>query len=269
MWKIALLVVAALLVGGLAVAHLLYRQAASEAEAALEAVAARAKPSMGRFEMGMVAGLPEVAQRYFAHAIQPGTPLLTTVKLRMQGTFLLGNRDAYQSYDLEAVQVLAPPAEFVWVPTMRSGVLTINGSDGMVQGEGWTRFWVLGLVPVVNQGASADLNRSAMTRAAMEAVWAPASLLPANGATWEQIGPNTARVTVPNGAQPIDITLGPSGEVMEMVSMRWSNENPDKTFRLQPFGGTVEAEAAFGGFTIPSRLKIGNHFGTDEYLPFF
>src|SRR5690606_17272884 len=114
-----------------------------------------------------------------------------------------------------------------------------------------------------------DLNRSAMTRAAMEAVWAPASLLPANGATWEQIGPNTARVTVPNGAQPIDITLGPSGEVIEMVSMRWSNENPDKSFRLQPFGGTIEAEAAFGGFTIPSRLKIGNHFGTDEYLPFF
>jgi hypothetical protein len=51
--------------------------------------------------------------------------------------------------------------------------------------------------------------------------------------------------------------------------MRWSDANPEKKFRLQPFGGTIEAEAGFGGFTIPSDIKVGNHYGTDTYFPFF
>jgi len=57
--------------------------------------------------------------------------------------------------------------------------------------------------------------------------------------------------------------------VLEVVTMRWSDANPDKTFRLQPFGGNMEAETSFLGFTIPSLIKVGNHFGTDDYLPLF
>lgn len=51
--------------------------------------------------------------------------------------------------------------------------------------------------------------------------------------------------------------------------MQWSAENPHSQFRLQPFGGTVEAEARYGGFTIPRSVKMGNRYGTREYMPFF
>lgn len=217
----------------------------------------------------MVSGLPEIAQRYFAHAIAPGTPLRTTVRLEMDGTFLLGDTAKFQTYAMTARQILAPPAEFVWIPEMQSGVMHISGSDALVRAEGWTRFWINGLVPVVNLRTSSDLNRSALARSAMEAVWAPASLLPGNGVTWQQTGPNTARLIFATGIEPVEMTLGPDGRVLEVVTMRWSDANPDRTFRLQPFGGTMEAEAMFGGFTIPSLIKIGNHFGTDDYLPFF
>ena len=53
------------------------------------------------------------------------------------------------------------------------------------------------------------------------------------------------------------------------TTMRWSDANPQKTFRLQSFGGTMEAEGTFEGFTIPTRIEVGNHFGTAQYLPFF
>lgn len=153
--------------------------------------------------------------------------------------------------------------------TFLLGVMTISGSDAIVQGAGWTRFWINGLIPVVNLQNSPDLNRSALSRAAMEAMWAPASLLPANGVTWEQIGPDTARLTFSTGIEPVNMTLGAEGRVLEVVTMRWSGDNADKTFRLQPFGGTMESEQTFEGFTIPTVVKVGSLYGTADYLAFF
>lgn len=269
MWKFVLVAVAVLVIGTIGILYWSYRQAQSEAEGAMAAIAGRAQSEGGTFDPATIAELPEVARRYFTHAIAPGARLSTTVELQMRGTFLLGDAENFQTYTMSARQVLAPPTEFVWLPSMQSGILNISGSDGLFQGSGWTRFWINWLVPVVNEGGSDDHTRSALTRAAIEAIWAPASLLPSNGVTWEQIGPNTARVTFPTAIEPIEMTLGPDGQVTEVTTMRWSNVNPESTFRLQPFGGTIEEEATFQGFTIPSVIRVGNHFGKKDYLPFF
>lgn len=269
MWKTLLVAGGLLAAGAMALAAWSYWQAGNDAEAAMRALAGRAKPAAGVFEPALVAGLPEIARRYFTHAIAAGTRLDTTVQLDMEGTFLLGDTSGFQTYAMTARQILAPPSEFVWIARMEAGLLHISGSDALVQGAGWTRFWINGLVPVVNVPASPDLNRSALTRSAMEAIWAPASLLPANGVIWEQTGSDTARLYFTTGIEPVDMTLGPDGRVLEVVAMRWSDANPDKQFRLQTFGGTMEAEATFHGFTIPSLVNIGNHYGTADYLPFF
>jgi hypothetical protein len=269
MLKWIVLAVVLLIVASVAVAYFAFRSASADTNLAFSRIEAEAKPATGTFDQTALADLPEIAQRYFKHAIASGTPLSSVVRLEMEGKFLLGDAGQYQTYVMHARQVLSPPTEFVWVPEMKSGVMHITGSDALVSGRAWTRFWINGLFPVVNQQTSPDLVRSALTRSAMEAVWAPASLLPANGVTWDQTGPNTARLTLSTGVEPVDITLDESGRLLEIVTLRWSDVNPEKKFRLQPFGGTFDAEATFGGFTIPSQMKVGNHFGTDEYLPFF
>lgn len=262
-------VIALVLIGAVAAAYWSYRRASGEADAAAVSIRARAKPPAGLFVPTLVADMPEIAQRYFNHAIAPGTPLQTTVELRMEGTFRLGDRTKPQNYAMTARQWLGPPGDYVWMAEMQSGLLHISGSDGLVAGAGWTRFWMAGLLPVVNVPTSPDLVRSALTRAAIEGIWAPASLLPGNDVTWEQIGDDTARLHFTTGIEPVDLTLGPDGRVLAMVTKRWSNANPDALFRLQPFGGTIKAEAAFGGYTIPSMITVGNHFTTPEYFPFF
>src|SRR5690606_2566274 len=128
-WKWILLAILALIVVAVVVAFGLYRSASTEANAAFADVQARAKQASGPFDPAMVAGLPEIAQRYFAHAIAPGTPLSTAVRLEMEGTFLLGDAKQFQTYSMLARQVLAPPSEFVWVPEMKSGLMEISGSD--------------------------------------------------------------------------------------------------------------------------------------------
>ncbi len=51
--------------------------------------------------------------------------------------------------------------------------------------------------------------------------------------------------------------------------MRWSKEYAHGEYRLQPFGGSVSKEAEFTGYTIPSEVAVGTHFGTEAYFPFF
>lgn len=248
-----------------------YRRASQEAEAAWAAIAAAPRRTDAVFDVAMLTGLPEVAQRYFLHAIAPGTPLKTTVALRMKGTFLLGDRNSNQPYEMEARQILAPPDAFVWLPIMRSGVVQITGSDGLLDGKAWTRFWINGLVPVVNGQSTPDLVRSAQFRSAVESIWAPAALLPRDGITWHAKGANVAVVSINTFEVPvvIELTLDESGALIQVVGQRWSDANPEKAFRLQPFGGSVEGEATFEGYTIPTMIRVGNLFGTDDFLPFF
>jgi hypothetical protein len=268
-WKYALLILAIAAGASLLGAFGLHWEADRQAWDAFQAIERSASGTNEVFDPAMVADMPEIARRYFLHAIAPGTPLRTTVRLEMEGKFLLGDKDEFQTYAMTADQILSPPAAFVWMPRMRSGVMEITGSDALVEEEAWTRFWINGLLPVVNLTGGVDLTRSARSRPAMEAVWAPASLLPSNGVTWVQVGPDTAEVAFGTEVEPVRMTLAPNGAVIEVATTRWSDANPDKQYRLQPFGGTLGREVTFEGFTIPTEVSIGNHFRTDNFLPFF
>jgi hypothetical protein len=272
LWKKIGIGTAILAGGGLAFGYSAYRSASGEMEDAYARLAGRPNLPTRRFDPAIVSELPEVAQRYFRHAIAPGTPLYSVAELEMEGTFLLGDKDDHQSYSMEARQVLRPPAEFVWMPRLRSGAMTITGSDALVGGQAWTRFWLLGLLPIANVSSSPDMVRSAQFRGAVEgALWLPTTMLPESGAQWEQVGPNEARVTLSRFTPAIvlHLTLDERGAVREAVGQRWSNANREQRFRLQPFGGTMTAEGTFQGLTIPTGISVGNHYGTADYLPFF
>ena len=67
----------------------------------------------------------------------------------------------------------------------------------------------------------------------------------------------------------------PAGFVWKMRARRgfqferWSNANPEKQHRLQPFGGYLSEFRYFDGFRLPTHVEAGNHFATDQYFPFF
>ena len=270
-WTIAG-IAAVILIGGAVILPLMaHRKAMEEAEGSYARVAARPPPPLHRFDPRQVVDLPEIAQRYFYHAIVRGTPLYSVAQLEMHGTFLLGDKNKFTTYEMTAQQALRPD-QFAWLPQMRSGAMKITGSDALVAGKAWTRFWLIGLVPVARERTSPDLVRSAQFRAAVEsAMWLPASLLPENRVEWEQLDANEAKVALRRyePAIVLRIKLDAAGAVREVVGQRWSNANRDKVFRLQPFGGTILSGGTFQGFTITTQVAVGNQYGTDDYLPFF
>lgn len=61
----------------------------------------------------------------------------------------------------------------------------------------------------------------------------------------------------------------PNCKPVQVKFMRWSNANPEKVFRLQPFGGYLSDFREAQGFRVPFYVEAGNQFGTEEYFPFF
>ncbi|HZW20829.1 DUF6544 family protein [Noviherbaspirillum sp.] len=225
------------------------------------------------FEPAMVQHLPDPARRYFLFTIAPGTPLVPVSEIRMHGEIGLGSKDAPGYQPMRAHQILAPPHGFIWRVDAGSGAMRMSGSDGMLQDRAWTRFWLNWTLPVVRAGDDENVLRSAFGRVAAEAAfWAPASLLPGNGVIWESgDGPNRARATVRRGAltQSLEMEIAEDGRPLWVMIPRWSNVNPEGEWRVQPFGGTLADFRSFGGYTLPTRVDGGNHFGTPDYFPFF
>ncbi|MEQ9104831.1 MAG: hypothetical protein RIE53_09040 [Rhodothermales bacterium] len=219
------------------------------------------------FTPDMVADLPEPARRFFLFAIQPGTPLRTVAELTMEGEFSLGTRENPAYKVMRANQILAAPHGFVWKLTL-PGPVPISGSDAGT----WTRFRILGLIPVARAGGSEDHARSAFGRYVAEAVfWTPAALLPGPGVSWAAVDANTARVTVTHGGftQAVDVAVDVDGRPHRVSFMRWTNANPENVFRLQPFGGLLSDFRNVDGFMLPFQADAGNHIGTDDWFPFF
>ncbi len=96
-------------------------------------------------------------------------------------------------------------------------------------------------------------------------------MLPGPNVTWTEVDEATARVTVRRGdlSQAVDVTVDAEGRPQTVSFQRWTNANPEKTYRLQPFGAVLSDFRAVGGYRLPFHAEAGNMFGTDEFFPFF
>lgn len=228
-----------------------------------------------RFDLNMLEGLPILVQRFFAFAIAEGAPLLPVVELDMIGEFSMGSKADPKYMSMRARQILAAPHGFVWSMKTTHGAQRLPAAMAGSDTGLWTRFWLYGLIPVARLGGDADHRRAAFGRYVAESLfWSPAALLPSvagDSVCWETLDENTIRVTVSHQGmeQAVEMEVEPSGQPRLVRFLRWSNANPQKRYRLQPFGGHLSRFAQFQGYTLPTHVEAGNAFGTHEYFPFF
>jgi hypothetical protein len=219
------------------------------------------------YDPAMVEALPEPARRFFNFTLRPGTPLHPVVEIEMEGELSLGTRDRPNYRPMHARQLLAAPHGFIW--TLRwNGVL---GSDGALPERSWTRFWLFGVIPVA-RACGRDHLRSSFGRLIADSVfWAPASLLPSERVRWEPLAENSARVIATSHGmqQAVDLHVDEHGQLQRLIFQRWSDANPERVHRLQPFGGEFSDFETFGGYRLPTTVVAGNHYGTEDYFPFF
>jgi len=219
-------------------------------------------PSAGTFDPAALSHLPAAARRYLEHAIAPGTPLCSAVRLEMEGQIRL--KDKWLPF--EAEQVIRWDRGLIWRARTRMGPLSIRGSDRFIDGQGAMRWKLLGLIPVMSADGP-DISRSAAARLQAESMWIPSVLL-GEGARWREDEAGKARVTVavPGHEAELSLEIDQDGRLLQTAMRRWGN--PDGgAFREMDFGGLALEESTFGGYTIPTRLRVGWHFGSARFEP--
>jgi hypothetical protein len=211
------------------------------------------------FSRARVARLPDAARCYLTHAIADGTPLAAAVRLRMHGEIKIRGWLPFS-----AEQVIVWTRGMVWRATIRMHGLPITGFDRIVDGEGAMRWRLLGLIPLVN-ASGPDIARSGTGRLAVEAIWLPSALC-RDGVEWASREARHAagRFTAQGHPLEIHLSVNDAGHVGSLRMERWGN--PDGgAFRAHDFGGVVEEERTFSGYTVPSRLRAGWFFGSPEF----
>ncbi|MCO5081387.1 MAG: hypothetical protein M9955_06975 [Rhizobiaceae bacterium] len=197
---------------------------------------------------------------------------MTAVYIEMTGELSLGTKATPNYMPMRARQIVAGARGFIWLLHAGSGPMRFSGSDGYFDGIGWTRFWLLNLFPVARVSGRGDVARSAAGRAIAESVfWAPATLLPEHGVQWEPVDGDTVRARVSHGGHEhlLDLTVAEDGRPLSVLIQRWTRENPQREWRLQPFGGKIEEIAEVDGYRLATRVEGGNWFGTEDYFAFY
>jgi hypothetical protein len=215
-----------------------------------------------------IASLPEPVQRFFTHAIAPGTPLRTAATIEMHGGFRMAQDKPW--FALKAWQRIAGHRGFVWKAQVRRRRAVFHGTDYLVAGErAGMRIWLWGLVPVVC-ASGPDIARSSIGRLASEMLWTPAALLPRFGVQWEVPAENviSAHFSIAGEDIALHLRCEESGAAAALWLDRWRADKEGGPPAYVPFGAAIKAYGAFDGYTVPVQLEGGWGWGTQEYVPF-
>ena len=218
----------------------------------------------GRFDPGCLEALDEPVRRYFSHALASDAPLSPAMRLHMTGRINVG---IWMPFDAEWE---GDGRSFRWSATSGPlGLPLLRVVDQFAEEHGRMDIRLRPGIRLLHAD-DVDTSRSGAGRAAAEAMWAPASLLPGRGVRWHAENDEVIVATwdVPPERPEVRLRIDRDGAVRAITVMRWDS-GQHGVHGYIPCGGDVLAEHSFGDVTIPSRVSIGWWYGTPRYKPFF
>jgi len=216
-------------------------------------------PAEEYFNPADISEFPEPARRYLRHAIAGGTSLASAVRLRMRGEIRLRGWNQFS-----AEEIIRWDRGMIWRATVRISGISIRGGDSFLDGHGAMRWKLFGIVPIIN-ASGLDVSRSAAGRTNVESIWLP-SVLCGNRVSWtaSDLCHAHAHFNAHGETAEIDYTIDESGRPKSVNMPRWGNPGGGD-FRYENCGGFVDQESTFGGYTIPTRMRVGWYFGAEAF----
>jgi hypothetical protein len=166
----------------------------------------RDTPSLARFDLRELEGLPAPVQRYFRAVLTEGQPLIAAVTLELSGTLNLSATSERWKPFTSRQRVLTRPPGFLWDAnvSLLPGV-AVRVVDGYIAGEGLLHAAALCLFAVADLHGGGEIARGEFMRFFAEMAWYPTALLPSQGVQWDALDERAATATIVDG--PLTLTL--------------------------------------------------------------
>lgn len=249
---IAVLAAIALMVGALR-----WDGATRDVRARLEG--ARTAPAVTRVDPAELAALPAPVRRHLERALTPGQAVIVAASVEHHGTFDMGGDGAARWVPFTSRQrvTLARPG-FDWDARVRMAPgLRVHVRDAYVAGTGRLEAALAGLVPVMREPPSPELDRGEFLRFAAEAAWYPTALLPSQGARWVPVDDRTAELTLADGAVTATLTVrfGDDG-LLESVRAAERTRVADGVRTVMAWSGRFWAYERREGMLVPLEGEV-------------
>jgi hypothetical protein len=210
-----------------------------------------------------IAGLPAPVQRYFRSALTDGQPIITGLRMRQSGTFNMGRQeDQWKPFTAE--QIVSPGhTGFLWDARIRMMPgLPAYVHDSYANGSGLLHGALYGVITVTEARDTPEVTRGEFLRYLAETAWYPTALLPSQGAVWEPVDDNSARVTLTDDSAldgPLSVTMlfrFNEDDRIESVHAEERGAEIDGEFVPTPWEGRWWSYEERAGMLVPTRGEV-------------
>ena len=149
---------------------------------------------------------------------------------------------------------------------------TATFSEDMVAGmpAPARRFFLHAIAPGTPLARVAHIEMSGQIKPSEQMDWAPFSFFLEKDARVETVDDHRFVVyPLDDDESRMTLTVDDDGRLVAGVLPRWGNQTDTGQFAFIPFGGAVQEERTFDGYTIAARASAGWWYGTDRYREFF
>jgi len=213
-------------------------------------------------------GLPLPVKKWLQNSGVIGKKEIRAVKVKQNGLMKLSpeQSDWYQPTARQYITVSEPG--FLWqVDLAMMPVINTKGRDLFYQGNASMQIKIASLLPVVNQGANAKINESALHRFLLELPWYPTAALN-NYLDWQEIDSTTARATIDyQGVKAsADFNFDQEGNLISTEAMRYK-ESDQAAERLR-CTGELKSYQKVDGIQIPTKIDVSWYLKDSKFTWF-
>lgn len=196
-------------------------------------------------------GLPEVAGRFFLHAIKPGTKIASSVSLLGSGEILDANGLSWTEQGS-----ISSSSGYAF----KSLYKETDDSTISYYIDGKYRRHIIRYQFLGNDTYSGKRwdERAADLYARMALMYLPSAMTPQAGVSWEQIDSEHAEVVFTTGdyKATLTVTINAEGQLEEIFGKQLNYSSDTKLWGYIPYRIRCEAEKTYKGYTIPSRYYL-------------
>lgn len=165
-------------------------------------------PQVKIYSIQELEGLPDPVQRYFQTVLTDGQELIRHARIKHNGSFNMGQTgDNWQPFTSNQL-VVTNPRGFIWDAKIRMAPgMIVSVVDAYVAGRGVLEAKLFGLITVMKQSASPQLDQGELLRFFAEAAWYPTALLPSQGVEWQAVDASRAVAVLTDSGIRVALTV--------------------------------------------------------------